>query len=171
MKPYTMNQQGSALLVALMFLVILTLLSVQAMRTSTMELRMAGNEQERRLGFDSAQSGRNAVITANKIMVGNVGDITCFAFNRDAGCTGATVSNVKLDLATGVGDENLVRTTLMAIAACPRSSGNSYGGDSSFNTGAPGGCAYYDLESSYDATARRGGRVVTQEGFVKLLSN
>lgn len=173
MKHLPVNQQGAALLVALMFLVILTLLSVHAMRSSTMELRMAGNEQERRLGFDSAQSARDAVIAANKIAASNVGDVICFGFDPDnaPGCTGANETDVTLPAGVGYGADNLVRTTLRAIAACPRKSGNSATGDSSFNTGAPGGCAYFTVESTYDATDRRGGRVATQEGYIKLLNN
>lgn len=164
------KQRGAALLVALIFLIILTLLSVNAMRSSTMELRMAGNEQERRIGFDSAQSARDAVVASNQIAVTNIGDVICFGFSTSPNCTGSNTSNVTLSTANGVGTENSVRTTLAAIASCPRSSGNSYGGDSSFNTGAPGGCAYFAVESTYDATDRRGGRVATQEGYIKLLN-
>lgn len=171
MKNLKMKQQGAALLVALIFLIILTLLSVHAMRSSTMELRMAGNEQERRIGFDSAQSARDAVIASNKIPVGNIGDVTCIGFGTAPGCTGSNETNVTLDTGVGVSSDNFVSATLDAIAACPRKSGNSASGDSSFNTGAPGGCAYFTLESRYDATDRRGGRVDTQEGYVKLINN
>lgn len=41
------NQRGVVLLVALIFLAALALISVTVMQTSTLELRMAGNEQER----------------------------------------------------------------------------------------------------------------------------
>lgn len=171
MKNLPVRQQGAALLVALLFLIILTLLSVNAMRSSTMELRMAGNEQERRIGFDSTQSARDTVIASNKIVVSNIGDTICFGFGVDPGCTGASETNENLPVGVGVGQENSVRATLNAIAACPRKSGNSVAGDSSFNTGAPGGCAYFTIESSYDATAWRGGRVETVEGYIKLINN
>lgn len=171
MKSHPKKQQGAALLVALMFLIILTLLSVHAMRSSTMELRMAGNEQERRIGFDSAQSARDMVAASNKVFVSNIGDVTCFGFGSSPGCTGANVSNTTLGTGVGVGSENIVTVTLNAIAACPRNSGNSMAVDASYHTGAPGGCAYFSVQSSYDATAQRGGRVETVEGYIKLINN
>lgn len=50
------KQQGVALITGLIFMVILTLLAVAAMRTTTLEERMAGNARNRDLAFQAAES-------------------------------------------------------------------------------------------------------------------
>lgn len=165
------SQRGFALLVALMFLIIVTLLSVSAMRSSTMELRMATNEQEQRIGFDSAQSAADAAVASNTINVTNPGDVTCFRFGSTPTCTGAT--NLNETTGMGTGADNFVRAKLDVIGPCPRSISSSARGSSSLRSsgsGTSGSCAYFTVESTYDATAKRGSRVETQQGYVKLLN-
>lgn len=167
------RQQGAALLVALIFLIILTLLSVTAMRSSTMELRMATNEQEQRLGFDSAQSAIDSAMASNSLVVTTPGAITCFGFGYDPGCTEATATNANLGAGVGIGEDNYVQATLDSVGVCPRSISSSSRGSSSLRTsgsGTNGSCAYFTVESNYDATAKRGGRIETQQGYIKLLN-
>lgn len=171
--PHT-SQHGFALLVALIFLVILTLLSVTAMRTSTMELNMATNEQEQRLGFDSAQSAIDAVLASNQLTVTSPGAVYCYGFGATPNC-GGTASNTNLLTNAGAGTDNFVRATLDSIGSCPRSIATSARGASSLRTtstggGATGNCAYFSVQSVYDATAKRGGRVETQQGYVKFIN-
>lgn len=56
------SQSGSTLVVALLFLVIITLLGVTSMRASSMELIMAGNTQIQMEAVDRAQSIIDGVI-------------------------------------------------------------------------------------------------------------
>ena len=51
------NEKGSALLVALLILVLLTLMGISATTTSTIEVEMAGNEKFYEMAFYSAESG------------------------------------------------------------------------------------------------------------------
>ena len=51
------RQQGAALILALIFLLLMTLLSTSSMRTSTMQERMAGNTRDWNLGFQAAEAG------------------------------------------------------------------------------------------------------------------
>lgn len=162
------KQQGIALFIALIFLVILTLISVTAMRSSTMELYMATNEQSHRTGIDSTQSAVDQVVASNKIAVTSNGDTTCFGFG--AAPTGCTFNNA-LPLSAGTGGENTVTVTMDSIAACPRSLSSSARGANSLRTqggSSSGNCAYFTINSDYDATAQRGGATHTVEGFVKL---
>jgi type IV pilus assembly PilX-like protein len=55
-------QCGAALIVALLILVVITVLSIAAMRNSTMQLRMASNEQLRTEAFQTAQAAVDYVI-------------------------------------------------------------------------------------------------------------
>ncbi len=54
------RQSGAALIVALIFLLLMTLLSTSSMRTSTMQERMAGSMRDWNLGFQSAEAALRA---------------------------------------------------------------------------------------------------------------
>jgi len=51
------KQQGAALITALMFLIILTMLAVTSMGTNTLEERMASNSTEMNRSFQAAEAG------------------------------------------------------------------------------------------------------------------
>lgn len=51
------NEKGSALVIALLILVLLTLMGISATTTSTIEVQMAGNEKFYEMAFYSAESG------------------------------------------------------------------------------------------------------------------
>lgn len=51
------NDRGSALVIALLVLVLLTLMGISATTTSTIEVQMAGNEKFHDLAFYAAESG------------------------------------------------------------------------------------------------------------------
>ena len=57
------SQNGAALLVALSFLVVITLISLTAMRSTTTELRLANNNEERIAAEQMAQSAVDAVMS------------------------------------------------------------------------------------------------------------
>lgn len=50
------SQKGAALIIGLIILVVLTLIGVQAMRTSIVQERMAGNMRERHVAFQAAEA-------------------------------------------------------------------------------------------------------------------
>lgn len=54
------RQNGAALILALIFLLLMTLLSTSSMRTSTMQERMAGNTRDWNLGFQGAEAALRA---------------------------------------------------------------------------------------------------------------
>ena len=49
-------QRGSALIISLVFLVIMTLIAVSSMRDTTLQERMAGNLRDRSLAFQAAEA-------------------------------------------------------------------------------------------------------------------
>lgn len=57
------RQQGAALVIGLILLVILTLLAVTGMSTASSELIMAGNEQFRQNAFQAAEAGIERAIS------------------------------------------------------------------------------------------------------------
>jgi len=53
-------QRGSALLVSLIILLVMTMLGVQAMSTTTLEERMSGNYRDNELAFEAAEAALRA---------------------------------------------------------------------------------------------------------------
>lgn len=54
------RQAGMALITGLIFMVVLTLIAVAAMRTATLEERMSGNARDRDLAFQAAEAALRA---------------------------------------------------------------------------------------------------------------
>jgi type IV pilus assembly protein PilX len=50
------DQQGASLVIALMFLIVLTILGLVAVRSSTVQERMAGNDRDRAIAFEAAEA-------------------------------------------------------------------------------------------------------------------
>ncbi len=75
------TQRGAALITALIFLIIITMLSLSSMRSSMMELKQAGNDEVRAAAFQNAQALIDAVLDTPSAMavVGDVGFRTCSA--------------------------------------------------------------------------------------------
>lgn len=50
------SQRGVSLVIALMFLIVLTVLGLVAVRSSTVQERMAGNDRDRAIAFEAAEA-------------------------------------------------------------------------------------------------------------------
>ncbi|OGT19335.1 MAG: hypothetical protein A2V90_04305 [Gammaproteobacteria bacterium RBG_16_57_12] len=84
------HQRGTALIMSLVILMILTILGVTAMGTATLEERMAGNTQELNKAFQAAESGLTQVLdTAGSLdlNVATTNDFTYAASNSSASVT------------------------------------------------------------------------------------
>ncbi len=75
-------QRGAALIVALVFLVLLTIMGMTAMNFSTMEEKMAGNLKSQYTAFQAAES---ALLDAEQDVYKNVSNTTKFTATGDAG--------------------------------------------------------------------------------------
>ena len=86
------RQGGAALVVALLILIVITLLSLSAMRTGALEVRMAANQQERIEAFQTAQAAVDAVLVDphNFPVVGVAGYSVCTA--NVTGCDQSTIT-------------------------------------------------------------------------------
>jgi len=61
---WSARQQGAALVVGLILLLVLTLLAISGMTTASLELQMAGNEQYQERAFQAADAGIEQAIAA-----------------------------------------------------------------------------------------------------------
>lgn len=53
---FGMRQRGSALIISLVFLLLLTMIGIASIQDSTLQERMAGNERDRNLAFQAAEA-------------------------------------------------------------------------------------------------------------------
>lgn len=85
-------ERGTALVMALLILLILTVLGITAMNTSTLEERMAGNTQEATRAFEAAESGINAHLASPNL---NLTDTTPVNYTFASGQSGKADVNTK----------------------------------------------------------------------------
>ena len=96
------RQSGSALIVGLILLLVMTMLGLTAMQTTSLEERMSGNMRDRDLAAQAAEmalrAGENEALTA----VGSLSGNGAFAFpsnpapDESVAASWATTSNVSL---------------------------------------------------------------------------
>lgn len=58
--PHRTQERGSALLVSLVFLLLLTMIGISSIQDSTLQERMAGNNHDREAAFQAAEAGLRA---------------------------------------------------------------------------------------------------------------
>ena len=159
---YRVNQQGSVLLIALVFLIILTLGATTTMRTSTMELRMAGNEEARLITLEMTQSIIDEVVgnPANMIVSGSVGFINCTT--NVSGCNLSTVTiDTNLLSVSKAGNAQVVIERLgPALTPAPRGINSS--ADAFF-------AARFQVDTTYDGTASNEGKAGIVQGVLVLV--
>ena len=156
------RQQGSVLLISLVFLVILTLAATTSMRTSTMEMRMAGNEEIRVSTLEMAQSIVDEVVgnPDNVIVSGDVGYVNCTA--NVAGCneTSVTIDEALLPAAEAGKAQVIVERLSPALSPAPRGINSS--ADAFL-------AARFEVDATYDGTADGEGRAGIVQGVIVLV--
>jgi type IV pilus assembly protein PilX len=104
------RERGVSLVVALIFLIILTILGLTAMRVATMEERMSGNSRDRSLAFQAAE----AALRDAELDIETTGRVSMT--KADATCTNGLCCNVSglicIEPATPVYDS-------MSLSAAP----------------------------------------------------
>lgn len=157
------SQQGVALAVALMILVGVTVVSLSMLASSMMELVMAGSEEARTTAFQKAEAGIDAVAadTSNFQVFGNVGHKNCtsgFASKYGGTCNATAVTLPGGYDATG--SEMSVRREAPLEQCPPRGMSTSC---ESYSV------ATFSMDSRFDATQTRGGRVDLIQGYLLLV--
>jgi hypothetical protein len=154
---HTRSQRGVALVVSLLFLLVITLLSVAAARNGAFNLKMSGNMQDMARSFQLAEAGAAVALalpadgsladpldlTAPPVQSFNATDVSGYV--GDLGSATLAVRVVRL------GEESPYRD-------CPR--GRDMGGDSDFFE-----CVYYRAVAEHNDDGRSRTRV--QTGIVK----
>lgn len=156
------SQQGSVLLISLIFLLILTLAATTSMSTSTLELRMAGNEESRVATFELAQSIVDEVVgnPDNIIVNNNVGYVNCT--NNVSGCdaNSIVIDGNLLPVSRANNATVIVERLSPALTPPPR------GIDSSADAFS---AARFEVDTTYDGNANNEGRVGIVQGVLVLV--
>lgn len=123
------RQRGVALVTGLIFMVVLTLIVVAAMRSTILEEKMAGNARSQNLAFQAAEAGLRA---AQNALNSPVDPSTGPGYSATPLADAATTDYWKDDLAWGGAAEVVlsyqgvesVRYFIERVAALPGASGN-----------------------------------------------
>lgn len=150
------TEHGSALVIALLLLTVLTIIGLSGMSSSIFELRMAGNTQDYYHSFQSADAGVSATMalanTAKDPFVGgDVGDVT--DMNTDLATPLKTVNDSPGSVGVDV-------KLLLADVECPRAK-NASSTDLL-------DCEYYRINSTHDG-ANTGARTRLHQGVRREL--
>lgn len=155
-------QRGSVLIIAMVFLLILTLGATTTMRTSTLGMRMAGNEETRISSFEMTQSIVDQVVgnSDNIIVSGDIGFVNCTI--NVAGCSATTVV-VDTNLLPAAKTNNaqvVIKRIAPALTPAPRGINSS--ADAFY-------AARFEVDTSYDGTSMNEGKVGIVQGVLVLV--
>jgi hypothetical protein len=165
------RQGGAALITALIFLIIITVIALSSMRSSTQELRMAVNAEEKLTAGQLAQAMADALWSNPNAtpVVGQVGRRVCNA--NVAGNPPCDEYTLVLPAEIGA----MIPAAGQAFVAVERLNPETRPcpGFTMAGAGAGGfGCAAFRVHAQYDGTAARGGRADVYEGvLVQVTSN
>lgn len=159
---YCHSQRGSVLVVSLVFLSVLTLAATTTMRTSTLGMRMAGNEETRVSSFEMAQSIVDEVVgnPDNIIVSGDIGLINCTA--NVSGCTANTVVVDPNLLPVNKTNNAQVVVERIAPALTPAPRGINSSADAFF-------AARFEVDATYDGVSTNEGKVGIVQGVLVLV--
>lgn len=176
------RQAGASLIVALLFLLVLTVLALVAVRGSTLHERMAGNDRDRATAFEAAEA---TLRDAERDVLDNLGTGSPFATDCDGGlCLPATTATPRWNEidwsddnsrvygdSSGAGDYPVAdldqppRYIVELLPDIPSGAGNSMNANAGARSSTTGGTAY---RITARAWGRRGTtQVMLQTVFVK----
>jgi Tfp pilus assembly protein PilX len=156
------DEQGSILIISLVFLLILSLGATTTMRTSTLELRMAGNEETRVATVELTQSIVDEVVgnPANMIVSQGVGFVNCTANVLNCNENSVTINTGLLPAVDADNAEVVVERLAPALTSAPR--GISSSADAFF-------AARFEVDAVYDGTDDNKGKVGIVQGVLILV--
>lgn len=156
------HQQGSVLLISLVFLTLLTLAATTTMRTSILEMRMSGNEEDRVRSLEMAQSIVDEVAgdPSNMVVAGGVGQVNCTSNVTGCDDYGITIDQALLPTAEQSKASVVVKRLSPALSPVPRGLNSS--ADAFF-------AARFEVDSTYDGTSDGGGQAGVVQGVIILV--
>jgi hypothetical protein len=158
------DQRGAVLVAALLLLLTITLVALTSMQGSTLELRMAVNEQERMESFQTSQAAIDYILNdpSSFLVKGDVAGYTICTTNL-SGCNETSLS-LDADV-TGSpfdDDQDSVLVTRLDPATMPPPRGLEMSSDK-FTV------ANFSIDGTHNATASGGGYSEIVQGYMRLV--
>jgi len=157
----TQKQQGTALVVALLLLIVMTLIVLSGSRNSSLQLRMASNLESRVEAQQWAQAGLDYAVTLTSTQTAGATSI-CSTFNPEQSCAitvpmPAVFNNTSPN---GTSWMHLEEGDAGLSGGCGRALAVSV---DSFD------CVFYEAYSTYDDTQNGRGRSTLGTGLVRIV--
>lgn len=171
MHPTRRQQAGAALFTALIFLIVITLLSLSAMRSSTLELRMASNQEAKLGAFQRVQAIVDAtVIEPNNTQVfGDEGRRNCTGVDADDTPDGLDCAVHEIALADDMYADDVaagrVRIAVTRLGPLERPAPRALGTSASAYA-----VAAFQVDAEFDGTDIGQGGARVAEGLMVLIS-
>ena len=160
--------RGVVLLIAMVFLLLLSIIAVTTMRSSIFELLMTGNEQARVEAFQKAQAIVEAIgnTDANYSVQGVTGFMRCSGIHREAAgdCNDVLLVLNEPNLVAVLNNADYTEfdiTELYSVEPPPRLSAE-------MSTGAGGSATFWSTRGLYDDRANRLGESEIMLGSMKI---
>ncbi|WP_116369115.1 PilX N-terminal domain-containing pilus assembly protein [Parahaliea mediterranea] len=157
--PVKGSQAGIALVVSLLFLLVVTVISITAASNSAFNLKMSSNMQDSYQSFQAAEAGVYATVALGRDR-GGAND-PFFSSVPEVDPFDGMTTHPLLGLATSAGDPNSipvdVRVIFVTEADCPRPPEGRGGSSGGINPLLP--CNYYRVVSGHDIPGRARSRV------------
>ncbi|MDP2110734.1 MAG: PilX N-terminal domain-containing pilus assembly protein [Thiobacillus sp.] len=112
-------QNGAALITGLIFLVVLTLISLSAIKSTSLEERMAGNARDQDLAFQAAEAGIREAMQ-NLAALNNNPNAFVAGCSSDGLCLTDPVTPVWTSITWTASDSKAYTGTLTALSTQPR---------------------------------------------------
>lgn len=157
------RQRGAALITALIFLVIITMLSLSSMRSSILELRQSSNDEVRVAAFESAQAIIDGVLDTpgNMPVVGDVGYRVCSGSGADCDQTGMALPDGMYATEIGAGQVDVKVTRLSPLYRPPP---RGLGTSARMLT-----AVAFQIDADYDRTADGFGNAEITQGVIVVV--
>lgn len=160
----THRQRGGTLLVAMVFLVVLGLLSLSSMQASRLQLRMSNNEEVRIAALQAAQAMTDAVAATPAMtpVIGGMGFTLCTEGGDPDVCDRESLYMPAGDLVGEVADGHLTaQATITSPPGSPPKRGLGYSADKFSAT-------EFRVTSEFDRADEGRGRATVSAGLIVL---
>ena len=157
-------QRGAALITALILLIVITTLTISSMRSSILELRMAGNEESRISAFQMAQAMSDAITASPTTtpVLGGPGFTICTPAEPDCNLNNLLIPGGVYAAEITAGDLT-ARVVRLSPATRPPPRGIGSSADK-FSAAA------FQVQTTFDRTEEGLGRSDVAEGLLVLIS-
>ncbi len=160
------RQEGTILIITLVFMLLITLLGVGSMQSSNLNLLMASNEQARIEAVEKAEGVIDNILSleSNIKVTGGVGYTMCAQGNTSSDCNESNiVASVNL-----VDGETL---TYRAVRKGPESASAPVMDETMASSASAFKVALFEVEAEYDGTSVRQGYSSIAQGLMQLIPN